>query len=118
MLRVRAVNLEVTHGPDQGRRARIDRPTFILGTGEAADLRLSDGTVSREHLRITLSPSGVQLRDEGSKTGSWIGGLRISDVIMTRDTAVELGTTSIALHVEAGPLDLPLSANAKFGQAI
>jgi transcriptional regulator with PAS, ATPase and Fis domain len=118
LLRVRAVNLEVTHGPDKGRRARIDRPTFIVGTGETADLRLSDGTVSREHLRISLSPNGVHLVDEGSKNGSWIGGLRIADVTITRDAAVEVGQTALALRVEAGPLDLPLSASAKFGQAI
>jgi transcriptional regulator with PAS, ATPase and Fis domain len=110
--------LEVTNGADKGRRVRIDRPTFIIGSGESADLRLSDGAISREHLRISLSPSGVHLVDEGSKNGSWIGGLRIADVTITRDTALELGTTSITLRVEAGPLDLPLSASAKFGRAI
>jgi transcriptional regulator with PAS, ATPase and Fis domain len=118
LLRVHAVDLEVTRGPDAGRRARIDRPLFVIGTGEGADLRLTDSAVSREHLRASLSPNGVHLRDEGSTNGSWIGGLRIADVMLTSDTMVELGTTGIALRVEAGPLDLPLSSNARFGNAI
>src|SRR5688572_31026756 len=89
-MRVRAANLEVTQGQDSGRRARIDRPTFVVGTGETADLRLGDSTVSREHLRISLSPSGVRIVDEGSKNGSWIGGVRIADATLTADTSIEL----------------------------
>jgi transcriptional regulator with PAS, ATPase and Fis domain len=118
LLRVRAINLEVKGGPDQGRRARVDRPTFIIGTGEAADLRLSDSTVSREHLRIQLSPNGVHLRDEGSRNGSWIGGVRIADVTLTSDTVLEIGGTSVVVRIESGPLDLPLSQSAQFGTAL
>jgi transcriptional regulator with PAS, ATPase and Fis domain len=117
-LRVRAVNVEVTTGPDAGRRVRVDRPTFVVGTGDSADLRLSDTTVSREHLRIGLAPGGVHLRDEGSKNGTWTGGVRIHDVTLTRDTVVEVGTTAMSLRIESGPLDLPLSASPRFGGAI
>ena len=52
-LRVHAAVLDVRSGPDAGRQARIDRPTFVVGTGDAADLRLTDGTVSREHVRVS-----------------------------------------------------------------
>ena len=117
-LRVRAVAIEVTAGPDAGRRARIDRPLFVIGTGDGADMRLTDGTVSREHLRIALSPAGVRLRDEGSKNGTFLGGVRVHDVTLTADARVELGTTGVAVHLEAGPLDLPLSEKASFGDAI
>jgi transcriptional regulator with PAS, ATPase and Fis domain len=115
---VRAANLEVTVGPDVGRRVRIDSPTFVVGTGAGADLRLTDPTVSREQLRISLLPSGVCLRDEGSKNGTWISGLRISEIIADRDVGLEMGSTSLMLHIESGPLDLPLSEKASFGDAI
>ena len=78
-LRVHAVNLEVTAGPDLGRRLRVDRPTLVIGSGSSADLRLSDGAISREHLRVALTPAGVRLRDEGSRNGSWIGGLTANE---------------------------------------
>ena len=117
-MRVHAAVLDVRSGPDAGRQARIDRPTFVIGTGDMADLRLTDGTVSREHVRVSLAPAGVHVRDEGSKNGTWIGGLRVSDVTITQDTTLELGTTVIAIHIESGPLDLPLSTSASFGDAI
>jgi transcriptional regulator with PAS, ATPase and Fis domain len=118
-LRVRAVALEVREGPERGERARVDRATsFVIGTGENADLRLSDGTVSREHVRITLSPAGVRVRDEGSKNGTWMGGVRLHDAVLSADTELLLGTTRLAVRLEAVPLDLPLSENASFGEAL
>ena len=118
MLRVHAATVAVTAGADAGRQARIDRPTFVIGTGDGADLQLSDGAVSREHVRLSLSPAGVHVRDTGSKNGTWIGAMRVSDVTLTADTVIEVGKSQLALHIEAGPLDLPLSASASFGDAI
>ncbi|HEY8087862.1 MAG TPA: FHA domain-containing protein, partial [Polyangiaceae bacterium] len=118
LLRVHAVVLEVADGPDAGRTARVDRPTFVIGSGPSADLRLGDGAVSREHVRVALQPSGVRIRDEGSKNGTWIGGVRVADVLLTADTAIEVGKTKLLVHIESETLDLPLSANASFGDAI
>src|SRR5689334_14344974 len=82
-LRVHALALAITDGPDKGRTMRIDRPmTFIVGTGPSADLQLTDDTVSREHLRLTLRHDGVFLRDEGSTNGTWLGALRVHEVTM------------------------------------
>jgi transcriptional regulator with PAS, ATPase and Fis domain len=118
MLRVHAAVLEITAGPDAGRSARVDRPTFVVGSGPAADLRLSDGAVSREHVRIALEPSGIRLRDEGSKNGTWIGGVRVNDVVLTSDAAVDVGKTKLLVRIEAEVMDLPLSASVAFGDAI
>src|SRR5262249_53884025 len=100
-LRVRGVSIEVTSGPDAGRREVVAGVSFVIGSGEAADLRLTDGTVSREHVRMTLTPDGVRIRDEGSKNGTWIGGLRVSDVLLTTDSAIVVGASTIALRLEA-----------------
>jgi DNA-binding NtrC family response regulator len=117
-MRVRAANLEVLSGPDQGRWVRIDRPVFVIGSGVSADLRLSDPTVSREHLRMYLTPSGLEIKDEVSKNGTWIGGLRIRDSLISMPTVLDLGTTRLSLGLEAGPLDLELSRHERFGRAI
>jgi transcriptional regulator with PAS, ATPase and Fis domain len=118
LLRLRAVELSVKSGPDAGRSARIERPSFVIGTGEAADLRLSDPTVSREHIRLALTEHGIHLRDDGSRNGTWLGGVRIADVTITSDTVIDLGATRLALRIESDPLDLPISESIVFGKAL
>jgi len=117
-LRVHALVVDVVQGPDLGTRVRIDQPTFVIGTGASADLRLTDDTVSREHLRLQLTQAGVRLRDEGSTNGTWIGPLRIHDTVLAASATVVIGSTSLAITVEAAPIDLPLSKNVAFGSAI
>jgi transcriptional regulator with PAS, ATPase and Fis domain len=117
-LRVQAAELDVVEGPDAGRSTRVDRPTFVVGTGTSADLRLTDPAVSREHVRFALEPSGVRVRDEGSKNGTWIGGMRVADALLTVDTVLNAGKTSLLVRVASNALELPLSASAEFGAAI
>jgi transcriptional regulator with GAF, ATPase, and Fis domain len=117
VVRLRTARLEVKRGPDKGTRAVVDRPTFLVGTGEV-DLPLSDATVSRDHLRLTLLPEGVRLRDEDSKNGTRIKGILVSDVVVTQDELVEVGATTLALTIERETLELALSDATAFGAAI
>ena len=117
-VKVRSASLRVTHGPDAGRTADIDQPSFVVGTGDSADLRLTDPSVSREHVRCSLLPHGVRLHDPGSKNGTFINTIRIHDVTVPSDTALTLGGTTIALSVAGNAIELPLSESDRFGDAI
>ncbi len=117
-LDVRSAKLVVTKGPDSGRTATIDQPTFVIGTGQSADVRLNDPAVSREHVRVALLHDGVRVRDEGSKNGTWLGGVRVRDVLLSADASLVIGGTTIAITIESESLALPLSANDTFGDAI
>jgi len=117
-LRIRAVSLAVTEGPDAGRTARVERPHFVIGSGDGADLRLGDGTVSREHARLTLREGGVLVRDEGSKNGTWVGGVRLTEALVTADAVLALGSTKLKLKLEQDAMELPLSAHTTFGEAL
>jgi transcriptional regulator with PAS, ATPase and Fis domain len=117
-LRVRAAEVVVTQGPDAGRTARVDRPTFVIGSGTSADLRLTDDTVSREHLRLSLLADGIRVKDVGSTNGSWMGTLRVSDVVLGQSTSFVIGGTTLAIHLEAAPVDLPMSESGRFGAAL
>ena len=117
-LQVRSAKLVITKGPDAGRSAIIDQPTFVIGTGQSADVRLSDPAVSREHVRVSLLPNGVRIRDDGSKNGTWLGGVRVREVLLSSDASIVVGGTTIAITVEADNLELQLSPNDRFGDAI
>ena len=116
-LNVRAAQLFVTSGPDKGKTARIDQPSFTIGTGDECDFKLSDPAVSRNHVSIVLDAKGLILRDT-SKNGTWIGGVKFPMAIVTSDTALTLGGTVLSLTLEAESLSLPLSSHERFGDAI
>ena len=117
-LRARAASLEVTAGPDAGLRARLDRPVVVVGSGPAADVRLSDDTVSRVHLRLSLTQGGVHVRDEGSKNGTWLGGVRVESVVLTQDALLQLGATSLAVRIDAEHTSIELHTGDRFGESI
>jgi transcriptional regulator with PAS, ATPase and Fis domain len=117
-LKVRSATIHVAKGPDAGRQAKLDQVSFIVGVGESADLRLSDPAVSREHLRLGLTPSGIRVRDEGSKNGTFLGGARVRDVTLTSDAALVIGSTTLAFTLATDSIDLPLSDADRFGEAI
>jgi transcriptional regulator with PAS, ATPase and Fis domain len=117
-LRIVAATLEVQRGPDAGAVARVEAPSFVIGSGESADLRLTDRTVSREHARLTLDPAGLRLRDASSRNGTWILGARVESALLTTDTVLTLGGTSLAVRLDSGPSELPVSARSSFGAAI
>ncbi len=115
---LRGATLEVVRGEDVGRHAHIAQPSFVIGTGPGADLRLTDSAVSREHLRLLPLANGMHVRDEGSKNGTWVGSLRIDRATFTSDATLTLGSTAILLRLDAGPIALPLSTSATFGGAL
>jgi DNA-binding NtrC family response regulator len=109
--------LEVVRGPDAGLRREIKEPALTIGKGPLAGLRLSDSAVSREHLRIELTSSGLRLSDGGSTNGSWVGGMRVERVLLTADTAVMLGNTTLTLTLDSAPRELAVSGSNTFGEA-
>jgi transcriptional regulator with PAS, ATPase and Fis domain len=115
--KVRAVTLRILKGSEQGFTTRIDRPLFVIGSGQNADLRIADPGVSREHVRILLDISGARLQDT-SKNGTYVGGMRLRDVTLTQDTAITIGGTTIAVTLEPESIELPLSDTDRFGDAI
>ena len=46
--------------------------TVVVGTDESCTMVLTDSTVSRRHLEVSLVDDGVRLRDLGSRNGTFI----------------------------------------------
>ena len=56
----------VIRGPDRGEALVVGQSPITIGSGSASDVRLSDPTISRRHLSVTLAENGVMVRDLGS----------------------------------------------------
>jgi two-component system response regulator GlrR len=117
-LRVRAASLEIVDGPDRGLTVRLDAPDTVVGSGEGADVFLSDPTVSRRHVHLTLTTEGLRLRDADSRNGTWLGPVRMQQALIVTDVSVTLGSTVIAIKLDAQPSDIPLHPEPNFGSAL
>jgi transcriptional regulator with GAF, ATPase, and Fis domain len=118
-LRARRYKVSVVAGPDVGASSEIDNGTFLLGTHQNTDLRLTDKGVSRYHLELQLRSDGLKVTDLDTTNGTFQGTTRIGSVVLNGAARLKLGTNT---EVEISPADVPVTIGGyegeKFGQAI
>ena len=72
--------------------------THIVGRDSTADVRIDSSGVSRRHALIDVSPAGVTIEDLGSKNGTYVGNVRISDrVAIHSATEIRLGSALLRI---------------------
>jgi DNA-binding NtrC family response regulator len=97
--------LHVEEGPDAGREyPLVDRPV-VIGRGRTADLRLEDGSVSREH--ASLRPEGTRWRlaDLGSRSGVEVDGVPVQVAELRPGARVRLGDTVLVFRTHQRTID-------------
>jgi DNA-binding NtrC family response regulator len=95
------LRLEVVEGPDAGRLIDAPAERASIGTATGNDLVLSDPTVSRFHLELTIRPDGVFAVDHESTNGTFVGSTRLERAVLARGTLVRVGRSTVRLE-EAG----------------
>jgi serine phosphatase RsbU (regulator of sigma subunit) len=81
-----------------GRRVvTIDKPLFTLGRRTGHDLQLAGAEVSRDHAVIALTPEGAVITDRGSRYGTYVNGIRITEHLLADGDRVECGRAGAAL---------------------
>jgi transcriptional regulator with PAS, ATPase and Fis domain len=96
------------------------RGTILIGRGEACDLRIEHPSVSRQHARIMVDPTGIRIVDLRSANGTRLRQLRIEPDLPTQvplDVPIELGSS--ILVIQRGLLgDMPVGAPAPTARAV
>jgi serine phosphatase RsbU (regulator of sigma subunit) len=69
----------------------IDSTPFTLGRGADRDLSLPYPQVSREHACIERDADGYSLRDTGSRHGTFVNGMQISNARLRSQDSINLG---------------------------
>ncbi|MFN0062628.1 MAG: sigma 54-interacting transcriptional regulator [Myxococcaceae bacterium] len=115
-LRARRYQIVVVKGPDAGKSTAIEA-ALSVGSGEAAGFRLTDPTVSGDHLELTPRADGVRVRDLESTNGTFVGGARVSEVLVEDDTLLTVGKTQLRIAVTDDDLGTPASQGA-FGRVL
>lgn len=86
-------------------RSRIDTLPIRIGRGYDNDLILDDDYVAASHALIELDPAGrLLLRDLGSRNGIVHRGRRRPDLVLSGDTVVRIGHTSLRVRAANFPV--------------
>ena len=80
-------------GPNQGKLFRITGDEVSIGRGTKNTIVIDDNEVSREHLILTRTDAGYELRDLDSSNGTFVNGQPVSDDVwlLQAQCIVELG---------------------------
>ncbi len=118
-IQVRNWTVEVTSGPDKGKKVTTQDALLRVGSDPASDLVLSDQTVSRRHLELERNSDGILLRDLGSRNGTFLDGHRVIQVLLQHGDKVLLGKTKLAIKQEARGTEVEVSGGADaFGSLV
>ncbi len=109
--------LAVVAGPDEGREAPIDGVVEI-GADDACGLQLTDRAVSRRHASVAVEKDGIVVRDLGSKNGTLIGGVRITEARVPLGTVLVIGKSSIAVQARFHVRQVAPSEQDRFGDML
>ncbi len=72
----------------------------VVGRGEEADVVIASGAISRRHARIIVSSDGVLIEDLGSKNGTFVNDLPVTEPVSLSDgQEVRLGVVSLTFHM-------------------
>jgi two-component system, NtrC family, response regulator HydG len=111
----------VASGPDRGLAFELDgaqASRTLLGVSPACEARMTDPLVSRRHASLEVETDGLRLQDLGSKNGTSVNGLRITDVLLAGGEVVRVGTTMLKVERLARVSSSKATSAMAFGRVV
>src|SRR5262245_40081359 len=75
----------------EGKEVAIDVDPVVVGRDQGAQIRMSDLEVSAIHCELRAVNEGVLVRDLGSTNGTFVGGLRVREGVITTKSELMVG---------------------------
>jgi transcriptional regulator with GAF, ATPase, and Fis domain len=110
-----AVKLVVLGGPSEGLERAL-ASVLRAGADPSCDLHLRDRGVSRQHAEFWLRDGRAWVRDLGSRNGTTLGGVRVTEAELRLGSVVQLGETPIAVYPRWYVREVDPSGEDHFGQ--
>ncbi|PZR08852.1 MAG: hypothetical protein DI536_23450 [Archangium gephyra] len=89
------LKLEITAGPDAGKKKKFKGVRMVIGRTPGVDLQLSDQSVSRRHVELIYGDEGVMLKDLGSGNGTKVNGTKVAEKKLEHGDEIHIGKTKI-----------------------
>src|SRR4051812_7736114 len=109
-------SVEVSSGPDKGRKVSTLDALVRVGSDPSNDLVLTDPTVSRRHIEIERRANGLLLHDLGSRNGTFVEGRQILQVYLSPGDKVVLGKTKLAVKQDSKATSVEVAGADSFGE--
>src|SRR5688572_8245453 len=107
----------VTSGADEGNEVTL--PALLeVGTDPSCGLVLSDSSVSRKHLLLSVAEGRVVVKDLGSRNGTFFGGARVREIEIPIGSVVQLGKTEISVQLRWYVREVAPSQSRHFGELL
>lgn len=115
---LRKCQLVVVDGPDKGKKYALVKSLTNVGKKEDNDFRVSDKTVSRNHMEIEHTRDCFLLRDKDSTNGTYINGTRVKEAYLEPGDHIKLGNTVLEFHAFDEKVKIEPSKNNFFGELV
>ena len=92
--------VRVSAGTATPRSFRLSQGSCVVGAGADADIVLTDSTVSRRHVELSLAPEGVELSDLGSRNGTFYLGQRVERMTLAFGSRIRVGAAEICIEAD------------------
>ena len=112
---VRRFQITVTEGPSTGKTWTQAAERCAIGSHPSNDLVIEDSTVSRFHCELAIAGSAVRVRDLGSRNGTLLGQVQLTDAMVPGRTTLVLGNSEVRIDVADDLTQLAASERPSFG---
>ncbi|MCA9668869.1 MAG: sigma 54-dependent Fis family transcriptional regulator [Myxococcales bacterium] len=107
----------VVRGPDTGLEVALE-DVVEVGSGDRVDLKLTDKSVSRRHLRVAIIDGRMLVKDLGSRNGTFVDGTRLVEGEIGLGTVLTLGDSALSLQPQWMQRRVTPSSARQFGQLV
>src|SRR5262252_6555390 len=92
---VRRFEVVVIAGADVGAHATSASGQMSIGSADGNDLVLRDSAVSRHHCTLRTHERGLELRDHGSRNGTFVGDCELARGFVRTGARITIGNTKL-----------------------
>jgi DNA-binding NtrC family response regulator len=111
------LKLVVVAGVDQGREVPFDG-TAVIGADHSCELVLHDRSVSRRHVSVERGRGRIEVKDLGSRNGTFFAGARIREGEVPVGAVLNLGDTAVSIQPRWFVREVVASEARAFGELL
>jgi DNA-binding NtrC family response regulator len=117
----------VVHRPSRIRVVTARRPVdeielpqvgVVLGASRTCDVVIDDPTVSGRHASIVPADGGFDVKDLGSRNGTWLDGVALTQAMVPVGTMLRLGSVLVQLLPAEESVEMEPSEASSFGALV